>query len=87
MPSASGARQEDRASKRIVGEAAEHVGLSVQLGRAKRRSVIDGLRVAPSELQSRLVDGEIPLVLLPRLLVDPAWEALDVAVAALVLFW
>ena len=25
--------------------------------------------------------------LLPRSLVDPAWEALDVAVAALVLFW
>jgi hypothetical protein len=25
--------------------------------------------------------------LLPRQLLDPAWEALDVAVAALVLFW
>ena len=37
-----GARHEERASKRVVREAAEHVGPSVPLGGVKRRPVIDG---------------------------------------------
>jgi hypothetical protein len=87
-PSAAGARQEDRASKkRVVREAAEHVDLSVQLGRAKRRSVIDGLRVAPRDLQSRLVDDEVLLCAAPLVVDGPAWEALDVALLALALSW
>jgi hypothetical protein len=87
LPSASGATQEDRASKRVVREAAEHVGLSVQLGRAKRRSVIDGLRVVPRDLQSRLVDDEVLLCAAPLVVDGPAWEALGVALPALALFW
>jgi hypothetical protein len=72
LPSASGARQEDRASKRVVREAAEHVGLSDQLGRAKRRSVIDGLRVVPRDLQSRLIDGEVRLCAAPLVVDRPS---------------
>src|SRR5262249_55671839 len=49
---------QDGAGSRGVGEGAEHVGRSVQLGAAQGRAVDDGRRVGPGDGRRRRVHGE-----------------------------